>query len=369
LSDNLKRRATLLAGPLAIAAVAAYFYIVGGRYMETDNAYLKAGMLSIASEISGKVVEVSVADNGRVEAGQLLFRVDDQPYQIALARAEANLIKVGGDVESLKADYLNKLADLEQSKTQHDFYLREFNRLNSLLARKTVSAAEVDQAEYLYLDSINEMQVTTQALQVVKARLIDIDLPLQQHPSYLLALAERDKARLDLSHVRIVAPSSGVVANFSIHKGEYIIAGAPLFSLVDDSYIWVEANFKETDLTHLQVGQPATIEVDAYPDQQWQGHVSSITPGTGSEFSLLPAQNSTGNWVKVVQRITVNLAIDTASDSIASDSIASDSIASGSIASGSSTPSSSISGIALTAGMSALVKVDTGHSRQLPWAN
>jgi membrane fusion protein (multidrug efflux system) len=364
LSDNLKRRATLLAGPLAIAAVAAYFYIVGGRYMETDNAYLKAGMLSIASEISGKVVEVSVADNGRVEAGQLLFRVDDQPYQIALARAEANLIKVGGDVESLKADYLNKLADLEQSKTQHDFYLREFNRLNSLLARKTVSAAEVDQAEYLYLDSINEMQVTTQALQVVKARLIDIDLPLQQHPSYLLALAERDKARLDLSHVRIVAPSSGVVANFSIHKGEYIIAGAPLFSLVDDSYIWVEANFKETDLTHLQVGQPATIEVDAYPDQQWQGHVSSITPGTGSEFSLLPAQNSTGNWVKVVQRITVNLAIDTASDSIASDSTAS-----GSIASGSSTPSSSISGIALTAGMSALVKVDTGHSRQLPWAN
>jgi len=364
LSDNLKRRATLLAGPLAIAAVAAYFYIVGGRYMETDNAYLKAGMLSIASEISGKVVEVSVADNGRVEAGQLLFRVDDQPYQIALARAEANLIKVGGDVESLKADYLNKLADLEQSKTQHDFYLREFNRLNSLLARKTVSAAEVDQAEYLYLDSINEMQVTTQALQVVKARLIDIDLPLQQHPSYLLALAERDKARLDLSHVRIVAPSSGVVANFSIHKGEYIIAGAPLFSLVDDSYIWVEANFKETDLTHLQVGQPATIEVDAYPNQQWQGHVSSITPGTGSEFSLLPAQNSTGNWVKVVQRITVNLAIDTASDSIASDSTAS-----GSIASGSSTPSSSISGIALTAGMSALVKVDTGHSRQLPWAN
>jgi len=332
--------------------------------METDNAYLKAGMLSIASEISGKVVEVSVADNGRVEAGQLLFRVDDQPYQIALARAEANLIKVGGDVESLKADYLNKLADLEQSKTQHDFYLREFNRLNSLLARKTVSAAEVDQAEYLYLDSINEMQVTTQALQVVKARLIDIDLPLQQHPSYLLALAERDKARLDLSHVRIVAPSSGVVANFSIHKGEYIIAGAPLFSLVDDSYIWVEANFKETDLTHLQVGQPATIEVDAYPNQQWQGHVSSITPGTGSEFSLLPAQNSTGNWVKVVQRITVNLAIDTASDSIASDSTAS-----GSIASGSSTPSSSISGIALTAGMSALVKVDTGHSRQLPWAN
>tara|TARA_B110000902_G_scaffold198003_1_gene224680 strand:+ start:650 stop:1678 length:1029 start_codon:yes stop_codon:yes gene_type:complete len=342
LSDKLKRKVTLFAGPLIITAVAVYFYMIGGRYMETDNAYLKAGMMSIASEISGKVVEVSIADNGRVEAGQLLFRVDDQPYQIALARAEANLIKVGGDVESLKADYLNKFADLDKSKTQRDFYLREFNRLNSLLARKTVSAAEVDQAEYLYLDAINEMQVTTQALQVVKARLIDIDLPLEQHPSYLLALAERDKARLDLSHVRTVAPSSGVVANFSIRKGEYIIAGAPLFSLVDDSYIWVEANFKETDLTHLQVGQPATIKVDSYPDQQWQGHVASIAPGTGSEFSLLPAQNSTGNWVKVVQRITVNLAID---------------------------PLTSDSSIGLTAGMSALVKVDTGHSRQMPWAN
>ena len=342
MSDKLKRTLTLFAGPLIIAAVAIYFYMIGGRYMETDNAYLKAGMMSIASEISGKVVEVSVTDNSRVEAGQLLFRVDDQPYQIALVRAEANLVKVGGDVESLKADYFNKLADLDQSKTQHDYYLREFNRLNSLLARKTVSAAEVDQAEYLYLDAINEMQVTTQALQVVKARLIDIDLPLEQHPSYLLALAERDRARLDLSHVHIVAPSSGVVANFSIQKGEYIIAGAPLFSLVDDSYIWVEANFKETDLTHLQVGQTATINVDSYPDHQWLGRVASITPGTGSEFSLLPAQNSTGNWVKVVQRITVNLAID---------------------------PLISDAPIGLTTGMSARVKVDTGHSRQLPWTN
>ncbi|UVW35492.1 HlyD family secretion protein [SAR92 clade bacterium H455] len=342
MSDKLKRTLTLFAGPLIIAAVAIYFYMIGGRYMETDNAYLKAGMMSIASEISGKVVEVSVTDNSRVEAGQLLFRVDDQPYQIALVRAEANLVKVGGDVESLKADYFNKLADLDQSKTQHDYYLREFNRLNSLLARKTVSAAEVDQAEYLYLDAINEMQVTTQALQVVKARLIDIDLPLEQHPSYLLALAERDRARLDLSHVHIVAPSSGVVANFSIQKGEYIIAGAPLFSLVDDSYIWVEANFKETDLTHLQVGQMATINVDSYPDHQWLGRVASITPGTGSEFSLLPAQNSTGNWVKVVQRITVNLAID---------------------------PLISDAPIGLTTGMSARVKVDTGHSRQLPWTN
>ncbi len=336
MSDNIKRSFLILAGPLLIAAGAVYLYLHGGRYIETDNAYLKANKVSIASEISGKVVEVLTTDHDRVEAGQVLFRVDDQPYQIALARAEANLVKVGGDIESLKADYLNKLADLDKTKTQQAFYQREFKRLGKLLQSNAVSAAQVDQAEYLYRNAVNQMQVTSQALEVVKARLIDIDLPPQQHPDYLLALAERDSARLDLAHVQTVAPRAGVIANFGVQTGEYIIAGAPLFSLIDDAHIWVEANFKETDLTYLQPGQPATIEIDSFPNQNWQGRVASITPGTGSEFSLLPAQNSTGNWVKVVQRVTVKLEIDPATTAAS-----------------------------LRAGMSAVVKVDTGHVRQL----
>ena len=327
------------AGPLVIAVIGIWVYLQSGRFIETDNAYLKANKVSISSEISGKVVEVMVGDNGLVEAGQVMFRVDDQPYQIALARAQANLVKVGGDLESLKADYLNKLADISKTQNQQTFYRQEFKRLSSLLPSRAVSAAQVDQAEYQYQDAGKELEVTKQALQVVKARLIDMDLPLEQHPNYLLAMAELKKARLDLSHVQTLAPSTGIVANFNIQLGQYIIAGSPLYSLVDSSHIWVEANFKETDLTYLREGQSAEITVDSYPDLQWQGVISSIAPGTGSEFSLLPAQNSTGNWVKVVQRIMVKLDIDANTNTAP-----------------------------LAAGMSAEVTVDIARRPNMPWS-
>ena len=340
MSENNKNKVTIWLGPVILVVIGLWIYMTGGRHVETDNAYLKANMVSISSEVSAKVVEVLITDNSPVEAGDVLFRVDDQPYQIALIRAEANLVKVGGDLESLKADYFNKLADLNKAKTQETFYLGEYNRLNKVLESNTVSEVQVAQARYDYQDALNEVQVTTQALLAVKARLISLDLPLQEHPNYLLALAELDQAKLNLSYIEIIAPSSGVIANLNMQKGEYIIAGAPLFSLVDNGNIWVEANFKETDLTHLRAGQAATITVDSYPDLKWQAIVASITPGTGSEFSLLPAQNSSGNWVKVVQRVNVKLTIDQA-----------------------------IAPTALTPGMSALVSVDTEHRRQLPWVN
>ena len=340
MSENNKNKVTIWLGPAVLVVIGLWIYMTGGRHVETDNAYLKANMVSISSEVSAKVVEVLITDNSPVEAGDVLFRVDDQPYQIALIRAEANLVKVGGDLESLKADYFNKLADLNKAKTQETFYLGEYNRLNKVLESNTVSEVQVAQARYDYQDALNEVQVTTQALLAVKARLISLDLPLQEHPNYLLALAELDQAKLNLSYIEIIAPSSGVIANLNMQKGEYIIAGAPLFSLVDNGNIWVEANFKETDLTHLRAGQAATITVDSYPDLKWQAIVASITPGTGSEFSLLPAQNSSGNWVKVVQRVNVKLTIDQA-----------------------------IAPTALTPGMSALVSVDTEHRRQLPWVN
>lgn len=340
MSENNKNKVTIWLGPVVLVVIGLWIYMTGGRHVETDNAYLKANMVSISSEVSAKVVEVLITDNSPVEAGDVLFRVDDQPYQIALIRAQANLVKVGGDLESLKADYFNKLADLNKAKTQETFYLGEYNRLNKVLESNTVSEVQVAQARYDYQDALNEVQVTTQALLAVKARLISLDLPLQEHPNYLLALAELDQAKLNLSYIEIIAPSSGVIANLNMQKGEYIIAGAPLFSLVDNGNIWVEANFKETDLTHLRAGQAATITVDSYPDLKWQAIVASITPGTGSEFSLLPAQNSSGNWVKVVQRVNVKLTIDQA-----------------------------IAPTALTPGMSALVSVDTEHRRQLPWVN
>jgi membrane fusion protein, multidrug efflux system len=352
LSKRIARIAIMWIGPLAVAIGGAWLWMHGGRYAETDNAYVKSSMVSIASELSGRVVEVFGADNERVEAGQVLLRIDDEVYRLRLAEAEANILKVRSNIESLRADYLNKQADIEKAeadiaKAEADaaHFESEFARLQKLKESNSVSAIQVDQAEYQALQARKELDITRkelnitrQALQVVEARLIDPNLPSEEHPDYKLALAQRDKAALDLTRVDVRAPTAGILANFDVKVGEVVNASVPLFSLVDDSRIWVEANFKETDLTYMREGQDATIEVDTYPGLEWHAKVYSITPGTGSEFSLLPAQNSSGNWVKVVQRISVTLEMEPLANAPP-----------------------------LRAGMSALVSVDTKHERKAPW--
>jgi len=339
-SKGLMRALVLWAGPLVVAGGGLWLYLHGGRVAETDNAYVKAEMTSISSELTGRVVEVFVADDQRVSKGQALFRLDDAAYRIALARAEANLVKVRGDIESLRADYLNRQADIRKAQVDADYYQHEFERLSKLAGTGAIPESQLDQARYAAQHAQKQLDIAQQALEVVKARLIDPDLPVEEHPDYKLALVERDKAALDLSHVEIYAPTDGVLANFEVKVGEVVAGGVPLFNVVNDERIWIEANYKETDLTYLRVGQPATISIDAYPDVTWKGQVEAITAGTGSEFSLLPAQNSSGNWVKVVQRVTVKIALE---------------------------PLSQADVPKPTAGMSAVVGVDTGHQRQLPW--
>lgn len=335
---RLLRLGFLWLGPVVIAAAGLWFYSQGGDIVSTDNAYLKSETVSIASELSGKVVAIEVQDNQRVTAGQLLFRIDDENYRIALSRAEANLAKVRTTIESLRADYVTKQRDIDKARSDYDFFHKEADRLQKASEQNSVPAIQRDQAAHQATAAQKELDSTRQALEVVKARLVDPALPIEEHPDYKLALVERDKASLDLSKIEVRAPTDGVLANFSVKVGEVINASVPLFTIVNDSRVWVEANLKETDLTWLRIGQPATIHVDAYPDLEWKGKVAALTPGTGSEFSLLPAQNSSGNWVKVVQRLNVKLEMTPLADSPV-----------------------------LATGMSALVEVDTGHKRKLPW--
>lgn len=334
----LRHLALLIAGPAAIAGVAAYVYLHGGRYVSTDNAYVKHDIIAISSEISGRVVEVVPRDNQRISKGQLLFRIDDEPYRIALTKAEANLASVSGAIESEKADYRNVQLDIQKAETDLEFRRKEMERIRQLLESRSIPVAQFDQAEYAWKSMQNELDARKQELQAARAALIDPTLPTEQHPRYLQAYAELEKIRLDISHLEILAPTDGIAANVSVHEGEYVVAGAQLFSLVDDSSLWLEANFKETDLTWVRPGQHVTVTIDAYPGEEWLASVDGITPATGAEFSLLPAQNSSGNWIKVVQRIKVNITLDDYNGELP-----------------------------LSAGMSAVVNIDTERQRTLPW--
>lgn len=340
ISRRIRHTLFLLLGPLLILVVSTWVYLQGGRFVNTDNAYVKTEILSISANVAGMVMEVLVKENDQVEPGQLLLKVDDQPYLIAVARAEANLSNVRAEIESLKAEFDNKRLEIERAQTDLDYRQKEFDRLRSLYEQNSISAIQFDQARYAATSAERELAEKQQALQVVKARLIDPMLPSDDHPRIKQALTELEKTRLDLSHTEVRAPTAGVLANLTTSVGENVLTGAPLMSLIDSNSIWLTANFKETDLTYLRVGQPLSIKVDAYPNQEWQGHVAAITPATGAEFSLLPAQNSSGNWVKVVQRVPVTLLFD----NYAGNPI-------------------------LASGMSAEVSVDTGHQRSLPSLN
>ncbi|MDP2285441.1 MAG: HlyD family secretion protein [Pseudohongiella sp.] len=333
----VKHVAMLILGPLVIAAISAVVYLNGGRIVSTDNAYVKAQIIDVSSEISGQVTGVSARDNQRVSKGQLLFEIDDRPYQIALLGAEAQLAEVRSNIASLQQEYHNSEIEIRNADAKLEYLGKELERLRSLLARGSVSVSQFDEVEFQWISAQNSRQEKRQSLEVIKARLIDPARAIDEHPLVQRAIAQRDSAQLDLTHVEIRAPHDGIAVNVSAQGGENVVAGAPLMSIVDDSYMWLEANFKETDLTHLKVGQPVSVHIDSFPDHQWTAHVDSITPATGAEFSLLPAQNSSGNWVKVVQRIKVNIALDNYNGEPA-----------------------------LAAGMSAVVDVDTGNKRSLP---
>ncbi len=299
----------LVAGPILALLTGLGLYLVAGRYVSTEDAYIKADLLPVAAEVSGRAVAVPVHQNEVVHAGQVLLRIDPAPFQLALNQAKAALAVTHNNVAVLKARYHEKQAEWAQAQEDIAYARREYARRQGLLARKAVSESALDAARHALAAARLRAQTLQQAIDQVRAELgADIRLPLAHQPQVMEAQARVDQQALDLSHAVVRSPVNGVIGAKNLLVGDYITRGQPLLGLVTTHH-YIDAHLKETALRHVRVGQAATITVDTYPGLTWRARVQSINPATNAEFSLLPAQNASGNWVKVVQRITVRLAL------------------------------------------------------------
>ncbi len=305
------RRRFLVMGavPAILLVVGAWLWLTSGGTASTDNAYVQQDRVTITSDVSGRIVEAAVRENDRVTTGDLLFRIDPQPYRIALDGAEAALASARLQVQQLRAAYEQAVAEQQTAADDVVFEQKKFDRQQGLLKKGVSSQANFDTAE-------NDLHVAQQALSQAKQHTQaalsalggDPSIKTDDHPMVLAALARREQAALDLANTEVKAPSDGVVAQSErLQVGQYVTAATPVLAVVETGNSWVEANFKETDLTNMAVGDKATIDLDAYPAKSFAGEVASIGAGTGAEFSVLPAQNATGNWVKVVQRVPVRI--------------------------------------------------------------
>jgi membrane fusion protein, multidrug efflux system len=325
--------------PFALAA-GAYWYVTGGQVMSTDDAYVQAETVGISTDVSGIVEGIDVANNQHVDPGQVLYRLDPRQFQIALDNAKANLAQTALTIDAMKQDYARMLSDAAAQQAQVELDQATYDRYAALVPSGATTKASYDQARFtLELDK-NKLKSLRQQAAVQLARLDgNPDIPATQHPQYLQAKAQVDEAQRQLDHTVVKAPFAGIVTNVpSIAPGRYLAASTTAFYLVDTNHLWVDATPKETELTYVRPGQPVTATVDTYPDTEWHGIVESISPAAAQQFSLLPAQNTSGNWVKVVQRITMRVRIDTSDKNLPP----------------------------LRAGMSLEVNVDTGHQRGLP---
>ncbi|MDX1432848.1 MAG: HlyD family secretion protein [Gammaproteobacteria bacterium] len=332
------RLVLLVVVPLAAVWVGLALYARGGRIVETETAYIKADIVAVSADVSGRVVHVAVKDNQSVSEGDLLFRIDPVPFQIQVSEAEAEMAIVKSEIDQLRFDYREAEALAREARDRLTFLERQLQRQEKLRAQRMGSEEAFDAARHEFNMGTRQLQVLEQRIARTLAKLDgNPALPPDLHPRYQRAKAMRDKAEVDLNRTTVRAPAEGVVSNMKLQVGEYVEEGEAVFSLIETESVWVEANLKETQLAHVREEQEATVIVDAYPDRRIVAHVDTIAPATGAEFALLPPQNATGNWVKVVQRVPVRLRIQREDD----------------------TP-------ALRAGMTATVRIDTQHQRELP---
>ena len=310
-SRPLLRPLLLLVVPVIALLGLIYLYATGGRYVVTENAYVKSDVITISADVSGRVIHVAVEENQRVRKGALLFLLDAAPYEIEVQRAESEMDIVATQIESLRADYRETLIKRKHALEQVDFLSRQLKRQRQLRKQGLGSEERYDEALHTVETAKQQVQLIKQSTERVLATLGgDVNRPIEHHPSYRRARATRDQAALDLARTKVIAATSGIITNLKLQTGEFVAAGKPVFSLVDTTRVWIEANLKETQLTYVREGQQASVVADAYPDQIWETIVDNIAPATGAEFALLPPQNASGNWVKVVQWIPVRLDLD-----------------------------------------------------------
>lgn len=307
-----KRLAIMLSVPLVLAAGGAWFLLTGGRYVETDNAYVHQHKVSISSDVAGRIVSVAVHDNQVVKAGETLFSIDPEPYRIALDQAEAALAAARVNVEQLRVAYTTAKAKLDNAQATLDIRQREFERKQNLVSQGVNAEATLDDLRLSLQTAQSTVALAEQEVASATAALAgNPQIATDDHPAVRTALAARDSAKRNFDKTTVVAPADGIVSQVaSLNVGQFTGAGTTIATLVETDDIWIEANFKETQLATLAAGMPAEITVDAFPGTRLEGHVESIGAATGSEFALIPAQNATGNWVKITQRVPVVIRVD-----------------------------------------------------------
>jgi membrane fusion protein (multidrug efflux system) len=307
---QLIRPLLLVVVPTIVGLVGLYWYAMSGRYVATENAYVKADMVAISPDIDGRVTSVEVAENQFVRQGDVLFRLDPEPFQIALDMAEAKVLAVRNDIEASRAEFHQIEAEIGEARERVQFYAQQAERQRELQGRGISTEVRLEEAEVELMAARQRVAALQQKLQTVLANLGgDPASAAELHPLFRQAEAEHGMAALDLNDTVVRAPVDGVVSRMRLQPGEWVEEGEPAFSILNPATTWIEANLKETQLEHVEVGQQVEITVDAYPEGLWIGEIASISPATGAEFALIPPQNATGNWVKVVQRLPVRIAV------------------------------------------------------------
>jgi membrane fusion protein (multidrug efflux system) len=322
--------------PFIVILATLFVWLSSGRYVSTDNAYVKGDRAQIATELSGIIVEVPVQENQHVSRGQLLFKLDDQSYRHALARIDSEIETARADIRGLRAQWRTKREEIKAASSQLNFAQAEFDRQSDLAEKKIASTQKLQETRM-------GLEVARQRISAAEEDLLRIEAALagdpkihpDDHPKVKQLMAAREEALLQLRRTTIESPLDGIVSKRPV-PGSYATAGVPIMVIVADTDLWIEANFKETELTLVRPGQQAIIKVDTYPDAECTGSVASISQATGAEFAVLPPQNASGNWVKVVQRIPVRVAVSCREGDPP-----------------------------LRVGMSTTVEIDTGHSRSI----